>query len=382
VPILAAMTERPETGGPPMSAPSAPDAKTRRNALIQGGVAIVIVVIVFGVVLPQVIDYQQVWETIRSLEWWQILVLIIAGLITYLPEGGLYALLVPVLRYRQGVAAWIASTAVASTIPAVDLVVRFGMYRSWGATVESSTLGILLSGVFDNIVKFSLPVIAILAIATGGVGDFEGGLVLVAFIALIVLIGTVVVVVGVVRSERFTRRLANGLQSVANWVLTRIKRDPLSGLEAKVVSFRDNAVDLVRSVWIRAAFASALGKLWTFVILLLALRFVGLDEQAISTRDAFIVWAIVLLLGSIPLTPGGVGFVELGFVLLFTQIAGDQYTNTIGAAVALYRLIQWAMPIPIGWGIVFWWRRAIKSGRLPDPFALQGGRTEGTSESG
>ena len=350
-------------------APRAPDAKTKRNALIQGGIALAILVVVFGFVLPQVIDYKQVWETIKALEPWQIGALILAGLITYVPEGWLYSLLVPVMRLRQGIAAWVASTGVASTIPAVDLVVRYGMYRSWKASAEGAMLGIILSGVFDNVVKFSLPVIAILAIATGGIGNIDGGLVIIAIIALIVLIVTLVIVIGVVRSESFTQALGDRVQQFVNWVLGLFKKDPTETIATRVVGFRDAAIGLVDKVWFRAGLASAMGKLWTFLILLLALRFVGIPEEVISTRDAFIVWAIVLLIGSIPLTPGGIGFVELGFIFLFTQVAGNEYSNTIGAAVALYRLVQWAMPIPIGWGVVFWWRRSISSGKLPDPFA-------------
>lgn len=349
--------------------PSGPSAKTRRNAIIQGVVALIIVVFIFGWVLPQVIDYQQVWEVIKSLDWWQILALILAGLITYIPEGWLYSILVPELSLRQGIAAWVASTAVASTVPAMDLVVRFGMYRSWGASAESSMLGIFLSGVFDNLVKFSLPVIAVLAIALGGFGEIDETLVLVAVVALVVLITTVVVVVGVVRSEAFTRGLAKLLQNIANWALGLFRRDPLADLTDRVVGFRDAGIGLVRQVWWKALMASAAGKLWTFVILLMSLRFVGLGEDLISTRDAFIVWAIVLLLGSIPLTPGGIGFVEFGYIFLFTRLVGDDYANTIGAAVAVYRLITWAMPIPIGWAVVFWWRRQVNAGRLSDPFA-------------
>ena len=234
-------------------------------------------------------------------------------------------------------------------------------------------LGIVLSGIFDNIVKFSLPVIAILAIATGGIGNIDGGLVIIAIIALVVLIATLVVVIGVVRSETFTQSLGNRVQQFVNWVLGLFKKDPTETIATRVVGFRDAAIGLVRKVWLRAGLASALGKLWTFLILLLALRFVGITEDVISTRDAFIVWAVVLLIGSIPLTPGGIGFVELGFIFFFTQVAGSEYTNTIGAAVALYRLVQWAMPIPIGWGVVFWWRRSVSSGKLPDPFAVPTG---------
>lgn len=154
-----------------------------------------------------------------------------------------------------------------------------------------------------------------------------------------------------------------------------IKRDEVDTLPGRVAAFRDSAIELVREVWWKALPASAIGKLWTVVILLMALRFVGILESVISTRDAFIVWAIVLLFQSIPITPGGVGFVALGFMFFFTRIAGNEYSNTIGAAVALYRLVQWAMPIPIGWAVVFWWRRQVDGGKLPDPYALDSGGT-------
>lgn len=356
-------------------APKRPDSNTRRNAIIQGVVALVVLVIVFGFVLPEVIDYEQVWEAIKSLEWWEIVALIIAGLITYIPEGWLYALLAPGLRLWRGVLAWVASTAVASTLPVMDLALRFGMYRSWGISTNDSMRGILLSGVFDNIVKFSLPVIAVLAIAVSGIGNIDGDIVLLATFALVILIAILVVAIGVFRSESFTRGLGNLLERVANWGLALFKRDPLDHLAERVVGFRDSAIGLVREVWWKALPASAIGKLWTFVILLMAMRFVGIGSDVISTRDAFIVWAIVLLFQSIPLTPGGIGFVALGFMFFFTRIAGDAHANAIGAAVALYRLVQWAMPIPIGWGVVFWWRRQISSGKLPDPFAVDAGET-------
>lgn len=103
-------------------------------------------IVIFGFVLPEVIDYQQVWETIQSLSGWRILALLAAGVVTYLPEGTLYAVLVPVLSVLRGMGSWVASTAVASTVPVMNLVTRFGMYRSYGASAEDSMLGIFLSG--------------------------------------------------------------------------------------------------------------------------------------------------------------------------------------------------------------------------------------------
>ena len=83
-----------------------------------------------------------------------------------------------------------------------------------------------------------------------------------------------------------------------------------------------------------------------------------------------IVWAIVLLITMIPITPGGIGIAELFYIGLFTLIAGDEWSNTIAAGVMLYRVIQWALPIPIGWLVVWQWRRKVRRGDLPDPFVV------------
>jgi uncharacterized protein (TIRG00374 family) len=351
------------------AAPSPGDkSKQRRNTIIQAVVAVAVLVIVFGVILPEVIDYEQVGQILRETEPWQIGVLLLAGLVVYVPEGWLYAILLPGIGLWRGMQTWVASTAVASTLPAIDLVTRFGMYRSYGATTEASMLSVFLTGVFDNFVKFSLPVIGVLLLALLGIEDIDP-LPVVAVIAAVILIATAVVVVGAVRSEAFTRRLAAFLQRVANWVLTKVKKNPLENVSERVVGVRDSAIELVKRSWRKALFASALGKLWTFVILLIAIRIVGIDEETLPTLGVFIVWSIVLLLQSIPITPGGIGIAAIGFVGLFTAAIGDQYSDQIAAAVVLYRLAQWALPIVIGWIVVFAWRRQVSSGKLPDPFA-------------
>jgi hypothetical protein len=49
--------------------------------------------------------------------------------------------------------------------------------------------------------------------------------------------------------------------------------------------------------------------------------------------------------------------------------------HLIVAIVAiLLRLVQWFMPIPIGWVAVGLWRRQITKGQLIDPYALPSSR--------
>jgi uncharacterized protein (TIRG00374 family) len=361
-----------QQGSEPEFTPPAPPQRTskdRRNSLIAAGVGLVVVIFIFGFLLPQVIDYETVFTILKELDPIDYIVMIAAGLFLYVPEGALYASLMPGMGLRRGMSAWVASTAVSTTIPGADLVVRYGMYRSWGFGVERTMLGIVLSGLFDNIVKFSLPSIAVILFLVLGVGDL-GDFVWIAIIALAVLIVMAIVVIGMVRSETFTRWLAEKAESFANWGLGKIKRDPVEGLSDRVVGFRDLAIGIVSESGVKALLFSAAGKLWAFVMLTLALRIVGLGPDVLSLGQIFIVWVIVLLITSIPITPGGVGIAALAYIGLFSQIAGDQYADLIAAGVVLFRLAQWFLPIPIGWVSVGLWRRQISNGQLPNPFTL------------
>jgi len=373
--------ESPEEPFTPPAPPTERSSSDRRRSLIAAGIGIVIVIFIFGFVLPSFIDYESVFEVIGSLDPIDFIVLIAAGLLLYVPEGALYASLVPGMGLRRGMSAWVGSTAVSTTVPGADLVVRYGMYRSWGFGVEQTMLGIVLSGLMDNIVKFSLPAIAIVLLVLTGTSDL-GDLLLIAVVAIGVLVVGAVVIIGMVRSEAFTRRLADWAERLANWGLGKLKRDPVEGLSERVVGFRDLAIGLVKKRGGWALLFSALGKLWAFVILVLALRMVGIDSSILSIGQIFIVWVIVLLITSIPITPGGIGIAEVAYIWLFTQIAGDQYSDIIAAGVILFRLVQWFLPIPIGWVSVWLWRRQISKGQLPDPFKLPSGSDEAEPATG
>lgn len=337
-----------------------------RNTIIQVVVGLVIAFIIFVLVLPEVIDYEQVWETLKSLSAQNLVVLVLAGLILYLPEGWLYSICMPGMSYGRGVSSWVASTAAASTTPGVDVAIRYGMGRSYGGTVQQTLLWIPLTGIFDNLIKFSLPVLAIVLVAVGG--EDVGWLTWVAIIAAVVLIVGAVVVIGIFRSENFALRFGDWVANLVNKVLVRLKRDPLGEIADRIVAFRDYAIATVSGRWPLALLAAALGKLWAFVIFVLALRMVEIPADVLSLWEIFAVWAITMLITSIPITPGGIGIAELFYIGLMTRIAGDEWSNTIAAGVALYRLVQWAMPIVIGWILVWYWRRQIRKGELPDPF--------------
>jgi uncharacterized protein (TIRG00374 family) len=361
--------------------PGRPSGKDRRRALITAGVAVAILIVVFGLILPQVIDYETVWDTITSLSTLDLLVLLAAGLIYYVPEGWLFALVVPGLGLWRGIKAWVASTGVGSTVPALDMVTRFGMYRSWGFSTPVSMRGIFMSGAFDWVVKFSIPVLAVVLLALAGVQDL-GVLAVIAGIAGAVLAVVLVVLVGAIRSQRFTRWVAARIDRLASWALEKARREPIPGLQERVVDFRDDAVEVAARAGARAFVASALGKLWQYVMLLLAIRAVDVPADVLSAAEIFVVWAVVLLITMIPITPGGIGIAELFYIGFFAYITGPEWSSIVAAGVMLYRVFQWALPIPIGWTIALRWRRKVQRGELPDPFATPDDPQAGITPSG
>ena len=89
--------------------------------------------------------------------------------------------------------------------------------------------------------------------------------------------------------------------------------------------------------------------------LLLALRHVGVSEAEVSWVEALAAFALVRLLSAFPLTPGGLGVVELGLAAALVLAGGDN--AQVVAAVLVFRLLTFLLPIPIG-ALTWWlWRR-------------------------
>ena len=67
-----------------------------------------------------------------------------------------------------------------------------------------------------------------------------------------------------------------------------------------------------------------LSQLALWFVLLLCLRHVGISEQEVSTLQTLAVFAFGRLLAAVPITPGGVGFVELGYIGGLTAAGGNE----------------------------------------------------------
>ena len=90
----------------------------------------------------------------------------------------------------------------------------------------------------------------------------------------------------------------------------------MSGWPDAFVRFRRETVDLIRRRWHWLTLAAIAGNLTVFAVLLVSLRALDVPATQVSLTEAFAAWALARLLGSIPITPGGIGVVELALTTM------------------------------------------------------------------
>jgi uncharacterized membrane protein YbhN (UPF0104 family) len=162
-----------------------------------------------------------------------------------------------------------------------------------------------------------------------------------AFLGLAVVVLLIAVGVVLLTTDGPIRWVGRVAQSLINATFKR--RHPLDGVAEELVSDRDFIVTTIGPRW-RAALVSAVGNTaFDYLALLCALRAVGASPRPSLVMLAY---ASAELLAQIPLTPGGLGFVEAGLVGTLT-VAGVPGPAAL-AATLLYRLVSYWLPLPLG----------------------------------
>ena len=101
--------------------------------------------------------------------------------------------------------------------------------------------------------------------------------------------------------------------------------------------------------WKRAVLAAYGNQLFDYAALVLSLYAVGARPDPVPVLLAFVLASVLAM---IPLTPGGLGFVEAGLtgVLTLAGVPADQAV----LGVLMYRLFSYWLPLPAGtiaWGL-------------------------------
>src|SRR5262249_23489728 len=109
----------------------------------------------------------------------------------------------------------------------------------------------------------------------------------------------------------WTRKPLAWLGAGIDAVASRVRRRPRSGLADRVLAERDEIRRVLGDHWLYAVSTSIGRWLFEYLALLFTLVAIGASPDPALTLLAV---TIAELLSLVPLTPGGVGFVELGLV--------------------------------------------------------------------
>ncbi|HHC08153.1 MAG TPA: hypothetical protein ENK55_05505, partial [Actinobacteria bacterium] len=314
-------------------------------------------------------DYRRVLEIVGRLDLgtWALLA-VLAG---FFLVGYVFVLVavLPGLRFREGFVAQTAATAINNTIPAggaFAVPLQLAMYLSWGFTPEALSAGLVAAGVFDQLARLALPVLAVTGLAVAG--GAEPWMWVAAAVGVGLVVAAVVLLVFVFRSEDLARRAGRTVARPVNAVLTRLGRPPIDG-EGFVVGFRRSAIGIVRARWRRILPATAANNLAMVALFVGSVRAVGIGDDDISLPWVVLAFALGRFLVAIPVSPGGLGLVDLGYLGLLalgwerTNGGVPVDTDLVAAGILLFRAASFFPPIPVGvasW--VFWrtnrsWRR-------------------------
>lgn len=359
-------------------APAPQEVGTRRrySVVFRIALAVVVLAVVFGFLLPRTADYGDAWGTVNDMTGMELTVIVAAALWNLFTYWPMMILALPGLRLREAVVVNQASTAVANTVPAggaVALGVTYEMLRSWGFTSPSIASEVLATGVWNTLVKFGLPIVGLAALAV--TDEVEGDFVRLALVGLVVLAAVTVGGALALRAEESTRQVGRWLDNASARWLARLWRRP-TDVERWLMRMRTQMLDLVRTTGYRITAAAVVSHLSLFVVLLVSLRNVGVSETEVSWAKVLAAFAFVRLLAVIPLTPGGVGVVELGYVGLLSAGTRGGVDSQIAGAVLVFRAVTFLLPIGLG-GIAWLVFRAARSWHRPAD--TRGGIHDGVS---
>jgi uncharacterized protein (TIRG00374 family) len=321
--------------------------RTGRARIVGILVSAAIIAVVFAYLLPQIADYAEVWSVVTALSWEWIVALAAVTIVNVLSCAAPWMAALPGLGFMHALRVTSASSALSLVAPggtAVAMATQFGMLRSWGLEGRPVGLAVAMTNIWGQFVTYGFPVLAIVALTAAG--GRNPTLDWVALIGLAVLIAIVAAFAVGLSSKRLARKVGDRAARIATWLKGIVNKGPVRWSGDEFVTFRAEAIELLRRRWHVLTIAVLASQLAVFLVLVITLRAVGVGPTEVSLVEAFAAWSLIRALGSIPITPGGFGIEELA---LTGALVGFGAGNADAVAVTLiYRFLTVVPTLALG----------------------------------
>ena len=334
------------------------EAKPRhRWAVIRRVAAIVVTLVTFYIIFPELLHVISAWPHLSSLAPVWLAVMLVAEMISFFCSLALQRLVLRVKGWFTVITASLAGNAVTNVLPGGDAVgasVQFQMLVNSGVDSVQAAGGLATSSLLGVAGLFALPVFVLPAVL-GGLSVNAG----LQIAALLGIGGFVLIVAGgaaVLKFDRVLRDVGRAVQ----WLLVKIHRAKTGAdLPKRLLAERD----LVRK---------DLGRNWRMALLLIGGR-IGLDYLCLlaalfatgarpNPSLVLLAYAATAVIALVPLTPGGLGIVEASLSGLLI-LAGVKPSSAVLATLA-YRLASYWLPIMAGAVSYVLFRRRYKNAKV------------------
>ena len=330
--------------------------KGRGKQIVLGALGLAVVVVTFAVVLPRIASYTDVWDVVKQLDRTWLLALgaaVVVNVVTYAPP---WMIALPGLRFRQALPFTQASTALTYVAPGgglVGMAGSYGLLRMWGFGSSDVARAVTLTGIWNQLANLLLPVLAVVLLSMDQ--QQSALLTTVAVVGASVFAVAVALLALVFWSDALARGIGEVCQRGLNRMLRALRRSTVvEGWDERLVHFRRATVDLLRRRWPWLTLAAIVGNVAVFAVLLVSLRAVGIGASEITWVEAFAGWSLARALQLIPLTPGGVGPVELGMTGILVGFGGAN--AEVVAAVLIYRAFTVVPTLLLGLATMAAWK--------------------------
>ncbi len=217
------------------------------------------------------------------------------------------------------------------------------MYRSFSLSTEAITRSIVVTGVWDALVKLGTPLVAIAWLWTQRPVSFT--LVQAAVIGAVLFVIAIGLLSVVVSGRGTAQRLGAMIDRL---------RFAGSGWPDRLDDLRRETISLLAGRWRLLTLWTVAGHLNLYLLLVLCLRAVGVERSVLGFAPILAAFAFGRLVTAIPITPGGLGVMEVGLIGALGAV-GQASEASIVAAVLLFRFATFALPIPLGLAGWIWW---------------------------
>jgi uncharacterized protein (TIRG00374 family) len=272
--------------------------------------------------------------------WWIAMVLLQIG--SYACMWGLQRIAMRAERTSPVVTSQLASNAFGRVVPggvAASGAMQYAMLVRAGVPPPRAASGMTASSVLVFGILLALPLLALPAVLFGA--PVDPGLGKAALIGGVMFVLLFAAGAAAILWDRPLVLVGRAAQTVRNRI--RRKKAPLTGLPERLLRERNSVSTVLGQRWWQALLLAVGRWLLDYLTLLAALTAVHADPRPSTVLLAF---CAAQFLGTLPLTPGGLGFVEAGLSGTLA-LAGVPAGAAVVATLA-YRLVSFWLPIPAG----------------------------------